>query len=128
MRTYQDIRGHRPDFIVKYRLYSPEEGGRKVTYQHLRCDFMYEGDNPWDDAIYMIHPEFLDEAGIPIEDKVVVPPQGRASMWVLVPEMRASVHRSRAKVGVRGHFMEGARKIGDVEIEEIAGLHEDAAA
>lgn len=32
---------------------------------------------------------------------------------------------TRAAVGVRGHFMEGARKVADVEIDAIAGLHED---
>ena len=35
-------------------------------------------------------------------------------MWILVTEMRATVHRDRLRVGVRGHFMEGARRIGDV--------------
>ncbi|GAB6140531.1 hypothetical protein JCM14076_12600 [Methylosoma difficile] len=84
---------------------------------------MYEGDDPLKDSIYMIHPEFLDESGTPCDDEVVVSLSGRASMWILVPEMREIVHRSRAKVGVRGYFMEGSRKIGDVEIEEIAGLH-----
>jgi len=128
MRTYEEIRKHPPDFIVRYRLYSPSEGGRKVTYQHLRCDFMYAGDDPAKDPIYMIHPEFLDASGRPVEEDVVLPLEGKASMWILVPEMRASVHRSRANVGVRGHFMEGPRKIGDLEIEEIAGLHENPAA
>lgn len=125
MQKYEEIRKHPPDFIVRYRLYSPSEGGRKVTYQHLRCDFMYAGDDPVKDSIYMIHPEFLDESGQPVEKNVVVPLEGTASMWILVPEMRASVHRSRVNVGVRGHFMEGHRKIGDLVIEDVAALHEN---
>jgi hypothetical protein len=125
VKTYEQIRGHLPDFIVRYRLYTPSEGGRKVTYQHLRCDFMYEGDDPSIDGIYMIHPEFLDESGNPVDEDVSIPLTGRATMWILLPEMRTMVHRQRAEVGVRGHFMEGSRKIGDVEIEEIVGLHEN---
>ena len=125
MKTYEEIRGHKPDFVVSYRLYSPSEGGRKVTYQHLRCDFMYEGDDPSKDGIFMIHPEFLGKDGKPLDERHPVPLEGKATMWVLMPEMRASVHRSRAKVGTRGHFMEGPRKIGDVKIEAIVGLHEE---
>lgn len=125
MKTYGEIRGRKPDFVVSYRLYSPYEGGRKVTYQHLRCDFMYEGDDPVKDGIFMIHPEFLGEDGEPLTEEFPVPLEGMAAMWVLMPEMRASVHRSRAKVGTRGHFMEGARNIGDVKIEAIVGLHEE---
>ena len=125
MKTYEEIRGYKPDFVVSYRLYSPSEGGRKVTYQHLRCDFMYEGDDPVKDGIFMIHPEFLDEDGQPLCENLPVPLEGKAAMWVLVPEMRASVHSSRAKLGTRGHFMEGHRKIGDVKIDAIAGLLEN---
>ena len=128
MRTYEQIRGHGPDFIVKYRLYSRSDGGREVTRQHLRCDFIYEGDDPQSDGIYMIHPEFLDESGTPLPEQGEVPLEGNASMWILVPQMRASVHRSRAKVGVHGHFMEGSSKVGDVEIVQIKGLLENPAA
>jgi hypothetical protein len=89
---------------------------------------MYEGDDSKDDGIYMIHPEFLDESGTPLPEQAAVPLVGNASMWVVVPEMRASVHQSRAKVGVRGHFMEGPRKVGDLEIVQIKGPHENPAA
>lgn len=123
LSTYAALRGHPPDFIVRYRLYAPSEGGRKVTFQHLRCDFLYAGDDPARDGIYMIHPEFLDAAGEPLPKDRPVPLVGRASMWILVAEMRAFVHRARLRVGVRGHFMEGARRIGDVEVETIEGLH-----
>jgi hypothetical protein len=125
MKPYAENRGRGPDFFVKYRLYSASEGGRKVTFQHLRCDFMYAGDDPQKDGIFMIHPEFLDEHNVPIGEDVIIPLTGRASMWILNPVMRLEVHRSRAAVGVRGHFMEGSRKISDVEIDAIAGLHED---
>ena len=128
MQAYAQLRGHKPDFIVRYRLYLPAEGGRKVTFQHLRCDFLYEGDDPKKTGIWMIHPEFLDEHGDPLEEQVPVPLRGRASMWIIPPRARSEVHRSRIKIGTRGHFMEGARKVGDVTVEAIVGLHENPAA
>ena len=125
MRTYEEIRGYKPDFVVSYRMYPTSEGGRKVTYQHLRCDFMYEGDDPVADRIFMIHPEFLGDDGCPLGDQIPVPLEGKAAMWVLAPEMRESVHVARATVGTQGHFMEGAKKIGDVKIQAIVGLLEN---
>lgn len=125
MKSYAQVRGHGPDFVVRYRLYPPSAGGRKFTLQHLRCDFLYEGDDPQTDGIFAIHPEFLDAVGVPLEKDMTVPLEGKASMWVLFPAMRGTVHRARIAVGVRGHFMEGARKVGDVEVIEIVGLHEN---
>ena len=123
MKTYEEIRGHKADFRVRYRLYAPAEGGRKVTYQHLRCDFMYRGDDPKVDGIYMIHPEFLDRDGMPIRENLPVPLEGYATMWILIPEMRQQIHRDRIEVGIRGYFMEGSRKIGELVVEDIIGLH-----
>jgi hypothetical protein len=122
--TYEQIRGHRPDFIVRYQLFAPDAGGRKVTYQHLRCDFMYHGDDPHTDGISMIHPEFLDQDGMPLDDGIPVALKGQASMWILVPEARAA-HRTRLTVGTRGYFMEGSRRVGEVLVEEVVGLHEN---
>ncbi len=128
MKTYREIRNHREDFIVSYKLYSPQEGGRKVTFQHLRCGFMYEGDDPQEDGIYMIHPEFLNENGSPVNgEDTPISLSGKASMWVLVEEMKEQVHRKRIKVGTRGFFMEGSRKIGEVVVEEIVALNENHA-
>ena len=123
MRTYENIRGYPADFVVTYRLYSCSEGGRKITFQHLRCDFMYEGDDPVSDGIFMIYPEFLAEDGQPIADGIPIPLVGSASMFILSPEMRASVHQSRVKVGTRGYMMEGSRKIASLEVVQLVGLH-----
>lgn len=123
MKMYKELRGHPEDFIVSYTLFPESEGGRKATYQHLRCDFLYAGDDPVEDAIYMIHPEFLDESGQPRGLDSPVPLEGHATMWVIVPEMREKVHRARIKVGTEGYFVEGARKIGKVRVEKIVGLY-----
>ena len=123
MKPYREIRGQPEDFVVSYRLYSPEEGGRAVTFQHLRCDFMYEGDDPERDGIFMIYPEFLDEHHQPLDKDAPVPLVGTATMWILAPEMRIEVHQSRITDGVRGYLMEGARKIGEVQVVKVVGLH-----
>ena len=126
MKTYEEIRDRPPDFVVKYSLYAPSEGGRKVTFQHLRCDFMYHGDDPKVDGISMIHPEFLGDNGVPVGDEMPVSPEGHASMWILIPAARKA-HQSRIQIGTRGYFMEGSRKIGEVVVEKTVGLYENPA-
>lgn len=117
---------NQPDFNVKYYLYPESEGGRRVTYQYLRCDFTYKGDDIRKTGIYMIHPEFLDKNGKPIDKNTPVPLQGRASMRILFPEMRERIHKHRLKIGTEGHFMEGSRRIGDVVVDEIVALYENS--
>ena len=111
------------DFIVSYRLYSQEEGGRKITFQGLRCDFLYQEDEAKIE-IYIIHPTFLNEDGSIFEDEKPVLLLGRAKMWILSSEIKEKIHRSRIKVGIKGYFMEGARKIGEVVVDEVVGLYE----
>lgn len=82
MQPYEQFRGHKADFLVKYRLYAPSDGGRKITFQHLRCDFLYEGDDPHTNGLFMIHPEFLDASGQPIAEGIPVPLESTASMWL----------------------------------------------
>lgn len=88
---------------------------------------MYEGDDPQTGGIYMIHPEFLDPSGVPLADDEPVPLEGTASMWVLTPQMRTA-HQARVKVGARGFFMEGPRKVGAVEVVRIEALHANSTA
>jgi len=125
---YEKVRKSPPDFRVKYRLYSEEEGGRKnPTFQGLRCDFSYDGDDIQKTGIFAIHPEFEDEFGNIILDKSLpVSNQGTACMWILFPEMRREVHVHRIVIGVIGYFMAGSRKMGQVEVIEILGLYTNA--
>ena len=122
MNTYEEIREHRCDFVVSYLLYPPEDGGRILTYQHLRCDFMYEGDDPKTDGIYMIHPEFLGGDGKIVEEQIQISLSGKALMWICIPEMRDEIHKHRVKVGTRGFFVEGTRKIGEVVVTNIVDM------
>lgn len=125
MESYEQRCGHPAHFVVRYWLYAPDEGGRRITYQHLRCDFLYDGDDPHIHGLHAIHPEFLDERGNPIEEGIPVPLHGLASMFIFIPEQREQTHRSRIRVGTRGYFMEGARKIGEVVVEQIVGFLEN---
>lgn len=121
---YEQVKNHPQDFDVKYKLYSEEKGGRKVTFQGLRCDFSYEGDDISKDGIYMIYPEFEDENGDVILDmNKPIQLVCTARMWIVIPEMRNDIHKSRIEVGTKGYMMEGSRKIGEVEVIRIVGLH-----
>ncbi|MCM3293102.1 hypothetical protein M3661_23600 [Paenibacillus sp. MER 180] len=68
---YETFRKHPPDFLVKYRFFTPEEGGRRnLPYQGYRSDFAIESDfmnNTID--LRVIHPEFEDEYGNLIMDE-----------------------------------------------------------
>ncbi|MEJ3716945.1 hypothetical protein [Paenibacillus polymyxa] len=121
---YEHSRQHPHDFIVEYRFYTPEEGGRKqLPIQGYRCDFSYEGDDITTTGIYAIHPEFEDEEGQLIMDtRHPVYREGQARMWILFGEMREKVHRHRIHVGTRGYFMEGPRRVGEVEVTSLVGL------
>lgn len=55
-----------------------------------------------------------------------VPIQGTARMWILFPEMRRLVHVNRIKPGILGYFMAGGKRLGQVEVIEVLGLHRNA--
>ncbi|MDI1355807.1 MAG: hypothetical protein PSX36_12870 [bacterium] len=124
---YEHIR-HRPcDFIVKYRFYTEDEGGRKTgtPIQGYRSDFMYAEDEVEDKQkckMWMIHPEFLDQDNKIILDKTIrVPQTGKAKMWILNEKLQ-EMHKERIKVGQKGYFMEGI-KSAECEVIEIVGLN-----
>jgi hypothetical protein len=122
---YEKLRGHPQDFNVTYRFYSVEEGGRSILpAQGYRCDFSYQGDDIEVTGIYMIHPEFEDNEGnLILDNSISVNKIGTARMWILIPEMREEAHKHRIKVGTKGYFMEGPRRVGEVEVIKIVGLH-----
>ncbi len=122
---YEILRKHPQDFDVNYKLYTQNEGGRRtLPLQGYRCDFSYDGDDIKKEGIYCIHPEFEDENGdILTDDTTPVNQCGTARMWILFNEMRQQVHKDRIKVGTKGYFMEGSRKVGEVEVTRIVGLH-----
>ena len=125
VESYSKWRQHPADFEVSYRFYTAAEGGRVTgpAFQHYRCDWAYEGDDITKTGIYMIHPEFTAEDGSLVPDEIPVPPSGTATMWVLVPEMRAEIHRARIREGVRGYFMEGSRRVAEAVVTRVISIH-----
>jgi hypothetical protein len=104
-----------PDFEVRYRFLTADEGGCKsAPRQHLRRDFLYDGDDPHRDGIFAIYPEFADVAGSTLPEGPV-PYKGLAYMFILDPNMRELIHRRRIAV-------EGSKKIAECEVTKLIGL------
>ena len=120
---YQERLGHPADFRVKYRFYSAEEGGRKtIPHQRYRSDFWYSHPDHKANELFMIWPEFENDRGeIILEDNKSVPAQGKARMWIIVPQRRV-YHFDKIRIGLKGYFMEGPKKVAECEVIEIIGL------
>ena len=123
--NYAEAQGHPADFEVRYRFYTAEEGGRRTgpAWQYARSDWAYDGDDVAQTGIYMIWPEFMTEDGVVQPEGSPVPWSGLATTWILVPEMRTRVHRSRIHDGVHGYFMEGGRRTAEAIVTRLLGLH-----
>jgi len=117
----------RVDFKVKYRFLSIDEGGRESgpPYNNYRSDWLYEGDDIQKSGLSMIWPFFENKGGEFINDEIKVPNKGIARMFILIPESRVNTHQQRIKIGVKGHFMEGSKKVAEAEVIEIVDLHAD---
>ncbi len=111
------------DFKVKYRFFSFEEGGRKTgtPVNNYRSDWLYSEDKV-EDGIFMIWPFFENQFGELISKEDYADEKGVARMHILVPEMKP-LHQGRIKIGTKGFFMEGARKVAEAEVIEIVNLH-----
>ena len=123
-KSYEKILGHRSDFRVKYRFYTSGEGGRKaLPFQGYRSDFWYEHpEHSGTNQIFMMWPEFESENGeLILDDSVSVPLSGTARMWIIFPVMRM-YHKAKIKVGLKGYFMEGGKRVAECELIEILDL------
>ena len=121
--SYRNRKGRGPDFRVHYRFLSEAEGGRlSLPYQHIRCDFLYEGDDLQTDGIWCIWPEFLaaNLEALP-EDEQPVPVEGLADMYILNDDLRAE-HARRIRVGTKGYFVEGPKKTAFCEVVDLLSL------
>jgi len=125
-KPYNKVMGRGADFEVEYKFdIAPQLEGVKPG-QGMRCDFLYEGDEPKTDGIHMIWPELLDSAGNIIEDKTIEPDsQGRATMWILSSSARESIHRERIKVGTKGYWVIGSSILAKVTVTKILSLFEN---
>jgi len=114
------------DFEVRYRFLSADEGGRDsgAPFQGYRCDWAYDGDDITKTGIYMIWPFFEDAQGNVFEEKVRVPVEGIARMWIVNKDLKDVVHRKRIKPGLKGFFMEDEKRVAEAEVTRIVGLNE----
>lgn len=122
-KPYELVRNRKCDFIVKYRFFSAEEGGRKTgnPIQGYRSDFMYTEDENLKKT-WMIWPEFLDKENNVILDKSIrVPTYGKAQMWI-INETFFEFHHERIKIGLKAYFVEGSHKTAECEVIEIVSL------
>ncbi|WNR43656.1 hypothetical protein [Paenibacillus roseipurpureus] len=122
---YETERKHPHDFTVRYRFYSVEEGGRKhLPYQGYRSDFAFVEDlSITPISLRVIHPEFEDEnREIILEDSQSVPVSGTARMWILFAASRRERDVKTIKLGMKGYFMEGPKRVAKAEVIEINGL------
>lgn len=121
MTSYSERTGRKPSFEVSYRFLTAEEGGRKaLPHQHTRWDFLYDGDDPVADGIWMIWPEFLSD-GRDVLPEGEVPTTGRALMYIVNLD-NEPYHRERLSVGTRGYFVEGPKVVAACEVVAIHGL------
>jgi hypothetical protein len=122
MSSYRERREAGPDFRVYYRFLSEGEGGRKdLPFQHIRSDFLYEGDDPQTDGIWCIWPEFVSANGTVLLDDQRVPMEGLADMYILNAELRAE-HAKRIHVGAKGYFVEGPKRTAACEVVAVLSL------
>jgi translation elongation factor EF-Tu-like GTPase len=117
------------DFEAVIRIYSAAEGGRRSpAFNGIRWDFAYaEQESP--ETLYMVWPDFLDEAGNSLPGDVPLPVgQGLpARMTIVVDELRDRVHRSRIASGVRFFCHEGGKRVAEGVVTRITGLLETRA-
>ncbi|MBL8182150.1 MAG: hypothetical protein JNL64_11145 [Blastocatellia bacterium] len=112
------------DFEVQYRFYSSEEGGRQgPALQGYRCDWQYADiieERP--DQVWMIWPIFLDSNGRFLPENTEVPNQGIAQMLIVDKGLKESVHKNRIRVGIRGYFVEGLKRIAEASVTRVVDL------
>lgn len=120
---YEDDQNRQPDFVVEYEIELCDEIKNAKPHQGMRTDFLYDGDDPQLDGVYMIWPELLDENGQVVEDQTPgsAPHKGRANMWILSEEMR-EFHRKRIKVGTKGYWVLGPFKVANVTVIKLGAL------
>lgn len=109
------------DFKVKYRFYSKKEGGKlSMPRQGYRCDFAYANIDNLKNKVFMIWPEFEDDKGELIRDlNINVNSRGYARMWIVDSKLKQSIHKDVLKIGIKAFFMEGNKKVADLEVIEV---------
>ncbi len=112
------------DFEARIRIFSSAEGGRSSpVINGIKWDFAYAEQQP-PDTLYMIWPDFLDDAGNSRSDADPLPvgEELLARMMIVVDEMREQVHRARIAPGVRFFCHEGGKRVAEGVVTRVTGL------
>lgn len=109
------------DFEAEITIFTSEQGGRtSPTYNGIRWDFRYHGDNV-SEGIYMIHPSFLDPNGCPVPKNQPLAGTLTAQMSIIISEM-ADDHRHRILVGTKFYCHEGRREVAIGKVTKLLAL------
>jgi translation elongation factor EF-Tu-like GTPase len=117
------------DFEANIRIFSTAEGGRRSpVFNGIRWDFAYADQQP-SDTLYMIWPDFLDDAGNSrsSDDPLPIGEELPARMIIIADEMREQVHRGRIAPGVCFFCHEGGKRVGQGVVTRIIDLFEPRA-
>lgn len=118
-----------PDFEARIRIFTLAEGGRTPPYNGIKWDFAYDvsGINP--ETLYMIWPQFVDETGTLLSEDLPLSPGVplRAFMYIVVDEMRETIHRERLRIGTKFYCHEGPRRVAAGEVTALLALHQPRA-
>ena len=112
------------DFEALIRIYSTAEGGRvSPAFNGVRWAFTYAENQP-EDEIYDVFPDFFEENGdsLPTNKPLPVGRELPARMVVVSDEMRAKLHRTRIREGVRFFCQEGRKRVAEGRVTRITGL------
>lgn len=119
------------DFEAIIRIFSTDEGGRMTPpFNGVRWDFAYAEDDVPTTGLYMIWPDFVDEAGdsLPTDQALPIGVTLQARMTVVVDEMRSKLHRDRISVGTEFYCHEGSKRVAAGTVTKLTGLFAERSA
>lgn len=113
------------EFEAEIMILRADEGGRSSpAFNGIRWDLLYTEDSPEDGRIWMVWPEFVDEAGDALPGHLPLVGRLRARMHVVNADAIA-VHRKRIKVGTEFYCVEVPHRVARGRITHFAGLYEE---
>ena len=113
------------DFEATIRIFSTDEGGRMTPpFNGIRWDFAYADDDVATDGLYMIWPDFVDDAGDSLSADQALPigVALQARMTIVVDEMRSKLHRQHISVGTQFYCHEGSKRVASGTVIRVTGL------
>jgi translation elongation factor EF-Tu-like GTPase len=116
------------DFETTIRIFSTDEGGRiSPPFNGIRWDFAYAEDDVPTAGMFMIWPDFVDDAknSRPTNEALPIGVELHARMTVVVDEMRSTLHRERISVGTEFYCHEGSKRVAAGTVTKLTGLFSD---